>query len=60
MSGMDVVKKMEQLGTADGRPDGIVKIIDCGETSDAKTQNLVIADKGIELDRRLFSASLCN
>ncbi|KAG6434932.1 hypothetical protein SASPL_106576 [Salvia splendens] len=45
VSGMDVVKKMEQLGTADGRPDGIVKIIDCGETSDAKTQNLVVADK---------------
>ncbi|KAL1547187.1 peptidylprolyl isomerase [Salvia divinorum] len=45
VSGMDVVKKMEQLGTADGRPDGIVKIIDCGEMSDAKTQNLVVADK---------------
>ncbi|XP_047982434.1 peptidyl-prolyl cis-trans isomerase CYP63-like isoform X2 [Salvia hispanica] len=44
-SGMDVVKKMEQLGTADGRPDGIVKIIDCGEMSDAKTQNLIVADK---------------
>ncbi|KAG6438278.1 hypothetical protein SASPL_103215 [Salvia splendens] len=45
VSGMDVVKKMEQLGTADGRPDGTVKIIDCGEMSDAKTQNLVVADK---------------
>lgn len=59
---MDVVKKMEQLGTADGRPDGIVKIIDCGEMSDAKTQNLIVADKGIELVRwrKLFSAYISN
>ncbi|XP_057801020.1 peptidyl-prolyl cis-trans isomerase CYP63-like [Salvia miltiorrhiza] len=45
VSGMDVVKKMEQLGTADGRPVGIVKIVDCGEMSDAKMENLVVADK---------------
>ncbi|GFP97988.1 peptidyl-prolyl cis-trans isomerase cyp63 [Phtheirospermum japonicum] len=33
VKGMDIVKKMEQLGTADGKPAGLVKIVDCGEMS---------------------------
>ncbi|KAL0435677.1 UNVERIFIED_CONTAM: Peptidyl-prolyl cis-trans isomerase CYP63 [Sesamum radiatum] len=45
VKGMDVVKKMEQLGTADGRPAGVVKIVDCGEMSKAKLQNSVEAQK---------------
>ncbi|KAK4418323.1 Peptidyl-prolyl cis-trans isomerase CYP63 [Sesamum alatum] len=45
VKGMDVVKKMEQLGTADGRPDGVVKIVDCGEMSKTKLQNSVEAQK---------------
>ncbi|KAL0389452.1 UNVERIFIED_CONTAM: Peptidyl-prolyl cis-trans isomerase CYP63 [Sesamum calycinum] len=45
VKGMDVVKKMEQLGTADGRPAGVVKIVDCGEMSNAKLQNSVEAQK---------------
>lgn len=57
---MDIVKKMEQLGTADGRPTGLVKIVDCGEMSKTKTQISVEAEKGIALVRwkRLFSAFL--
>ncbi|KAK4407189.1 Peptidyl-prolyl cis-trans isomerase CYP63 [Sesamum angolense] len=45
VKGMDVVKKMEQLGTADGRPAGVVKIVDCGEMSKEKLQNSVEAQK---------------
>ncbi|KAK6141582.1 hypothetical protein DH2020_024683 [Rehmannia glutinosa] len=45
VKGMDVVKKMEQLGTADGKPSGLVKIVDCGEMSKTKTQNPVEAEK---------------
>lgn len=58
--GMDVVKKMEQLGTADGKPLGVVKIVDCGEMSKTKVQNSVEAEKGIATLRwkRFFSASL--
>lgn len=48
MSGMDVVKKMEQLGTADGKPDGHVKIVDCGETSKTKMSDSVPAERGTE------------
>ncbi|KAH6812413.1 Cyclophilin-like peptidyl-prolyl cis-trans isomerase family protein [Perilla frutescens var. frutescens] len=45
VSGMSIVKKMEQLGTADGRPNGLVKIVDCGEKSNVKTQNSDVAEK---------------
>ncbi|KAK6164617.1 hypothetical protein DH2020_001481 [Rehmannia glutinosa] len=45
VKGMDLVKKMEQLGTADGKPSGLVKIVDCGEMSKTKMQNPVEAEK---------------
>ncbi|KAL8502396.1 hypothetical protein ACS0TY_021518 [Phlomoides rotata] len=48
VSGMDIVKKMEQLGTADGRPIGLVKVVDCGETSKIKTDNSVPAEREIK------------
>lgn len=37
--GLDIVKKIEQLGTADGKPARLVKIIDCGEFSESKIQD---------------------
>ncbi|KAL6505172.1 hypothetical protein OROGR_024989 [Orobanche gracilis] len=43
--GMDVVKKMEQLGTADGKPSGLVKIVDCGDMSMTNTENAVEVGK---------------
>ncbi|PIN08813.1 HSP90 co-chaperone CPR7/Cyclophilin [Handroanthus impetiginosus] len=45
VKGMDVIKKMEQLGTADGRPSGLVKIVDCGEISETKAKNSVEDEK---------------
>lgn len=62
VSGMDVVKKMEELGTADGRPSGLVKITDCGEMPGAKIHESAVVDKGTELVRlkRLFSAFMSN
>ncbi|KAI3449696.1 hypothetical protein Pfo_006361 [Paulownia fortunei] len=45
VKGMDIVKKMEQLGTADGKPSGLVKIVDCGDMSKTKMQNSVEAEK---------------
>lgn len=38
---MDVVKKIEQVGTGDGKPIHPVKIVDCGETSENKIQGAV-------------------
>ncbi|CAI9287882.1 unnamed protein product [Lactuca saligna] len=29
--GMETIKKIELLGTSDGKPSGVVKIVDCGE-----------------------------
>ncbi|KAK9067593.1 hypothetical protein SSX86_011704 [Deinandra increscens subsp. villosa] len=45
IKGMDTIKKIEQLGTADGKPSGLVKISDCGEISEDKKNN-VESDKG--------------
>lgn len=42
---MDIVKKIEQVGTADGKPSQLVKIVNCGETS-SKSDNAVDAEKG--------------
>lgn len=49
MKGMDVVKKIEQVGTADGKPGQPVKIVDCGEPSENKGQAVVRKEKGSEL-----------
>ena len=43
---MDLVKKIEQVGTADGKPVQPVKIIDCGETSEKKIQQTAVKEKG--------------
>lgn len=44
---MEILKKIEQVGTSDGKPTQPVKIIDCGEISKAKIQHTVEKEKGI-------------
>ncbi|KAK9201599.1 hypothetical protein WN944_016805 [Citrus x changshan-huyou] len=39
VKGLDIVKKIEQVGTGDGKPAQPVKIIDCGEFSESKIQD---------------------
>uniref|UniRef100_A0A7N0U0B5 peptidylprolyl isomerase n=1 Tax=Kalanchoe fedtschenkoi TaxID=63787 RepID=A0A7N0U0B5_KALFE len=39
VQGLDTIKRIEQVGSADGKPGSVVKIIDCGEVSDKKMQN---------------------
>lgn len=46
VKGMDAIKKIELLGTADGKPSRLVKIVDCGETSEQKIQDAAGAEKG--------------
>lgn len=46
VQGMDVVKRLEQLGTSDGKPTGLAKIVNCGETSETKTNDAVRKEKG--------------
>ncbi|XP_057474588.1 peptidyl-prolyl cis-trans isomerase CYP63-like isoform X2 [Actinidia eriantha] len=43
VKGMDVVRKIEQVATDDGKPSGLVKIVDCGEASERKIED---AEKG--------------
>ncbi|KGN44769.1 peptidyl-prolyl cis-trans isomerase CYP63 isoform X2 [Cucumis sativus] len=43
--GMDVVKKIEQIGTADGKPGEPVKIVNCGEPSEIKDEAVVKKEK---------------
>ncbi|CAA0832146.1 Peptidyl-prolyl cis-trans isomerase CYP63 [Striga hermonthica] len=45
VNGMDVIKKMEQLGSSGGKPSGFVKIVDCGEMSKTDAQNAVEVDE---------------
>lgn len=46
VQGMEIVKKIEQVGTADGKPTQVVKIVDCGEVSEKKNQEAVKKEKG--------------
>ncbi|XP_060961388.1 peptidyl-prolyl cis-trans isomerase CYP63 isoform X1 [Cannabis sativa] len=46
VKGMDVLERIEQLGSADGKPSGPVKIADCGETSASKITDVVEKEKG--------------
>lgn len=43
--GMEVAKKIEQVGSANGKPLQPVKIVDCGETSETGTQDAVVEEK---------------
>lgn len=46
VKGMEVVKKMELVGTSDGKPIRPVKIIDCGEMSVGTAQDAAEKEKG--------------
>ncbi|XP_027353124.1 peptidyl-prolyl cis-trans isomerase CYP63 isoform X2 [Abrus precatorius] len=46
IKGIDILKKIEQVGTSDGKPTQPVKIIDCGEVSETKVQHTVEKEKG--------------
>lgn len=46
VKGMETLKKIEQLGTADGKPARPIKIVDCGKKSENKIQNVVQKEKG--------------
>uniref|UniRef100_A0A5B6ZTE2 peptidylprolyl isomerase n=1 Tax=Davidia involucrata TaxID=16924 RepID=A0A5B6ZTE2_DAVIN len=46
VKGMDIVRKIEQLGASDGKPSQLVKIVDCGEASENKLHDAVKAEKG--------------
>ncbi|PON54422.1 Cyclophilin-type peptidyl-prolyl cis-trans isomerase [Parasponia andersonii] len=46
VKGMNVVERIERVGSADGRPCGPVKIVDCGETSASKINDAVEKEKG--------------
>ncbi|KAM7521644.1 hypothetical protein LguiA_011546 [Lonicera macranthoides] len=45
VKGMGIVRKIEQFGTADGKPSGIVKIKDCGEISEWKSSDTTGEDR---------------
>lgn len=40
-----MVKKLEQVGSADGKPLQPVKIVDCGETSERRIQDAAVEEK---------------
>lgn len=46
VKGMDIVRKIEQFGTADGKPSGLVKIKDCGEISEWKSSDTTVEERG--------------
>lgn len=46
MKGIDILKKIEQVGTSDGKPSQLVKIIGCGETSESISDYSVDVEKG--------------
>ncbi|CAN6836622.1 unnamed protein product [Brassica oleracea] len=51
VNGMEVVKKMELVGTSDGKPTSNVKIIDCGQVSQLKAEDAAEKDKGRKLKK---------
>ncbi|KAJ7977330.1 Peptidyl-prolyl cis-trans isomerase [Quillaja saponaria] len=46
VKGMDLLKKIEQVETSDGKPFRPVKIIDSGETSESKIEAVIGKEKG--------------
>nr|GEY59623.1 peptidyl-prolyl cis-trans isomerase CYP63 isoform X1 [Tanacetum cinerariifolium] len=49
VEGIEILKKIEQLGTSDGNPAGLVRIADCGEISEDKKKNVLESEKVIEM-----------
>ncbi|KAH7517277.1 hypothetical protein FEM48_Zijuj09G0046400 [Ziziphus jujuba var. spinosa] len=46
VKGINAVQKIEMVGTADGKPSGTVKIVDCGDNAESKIHHSVEKDKG--------------
>ncbi|XP_062143802.1 peptidyl-prolyl cis-trans isomerase CYP63-like isoform X2 [Alnus glutinosa] len=46
VKGIEILKKIEQAGTAEGKPGRPVKIVDCGKTSESKIPDAVGKEKG--------------
>lgn len=46
VKGMEVIKKMELVGTSNEKPTSPVKIIDCGEMSEIKAEDVTEKEKG--------------
>jgi peptidyl-prolyl isomerase G (cyclophilin G) len=46
VKGLDILKKIEQVATTEGKPARSVKIVDCGKTSESKIQDAVGKEKG--------------
>ncbi|ESQ43731.1 hypothetical protein EUTSA_v10006033mg [Eutrema salsugineum] len=46
VKGMEFIKKIELVGTSDGKPTTHVKIIDCGEMSQIKSQDAAEKERG--------------
>ncbi|CAH9111637.1 unnamed protein product [Cuscuta epithymum] len=45
VKGMDILRKMEQVGASDGKSSALVKIIDCGEVLESKVHDKTGEDK---------------
>ncbi|GAA0165726.1 chaperone [Lithospermum erythrorhizon] len=45
VKGMDIVKKMEEIGTDDGKTSSSVKVLDCGEISEGKIHDKKVVEK---------------
>ncbi|XP_059435924.1 peptidyl-prolyl cis-trans isomerase CYP63 isoform X2 [Corylus avellana] len=46
VKGIEILKKIEQAGTAEGKPARPVKIVDCGKTSESKIPDALGKEKG--------------
>ncbi|KAJ0797635.1 putative peptidylprolyl isomerase [Helianthus annuus] len=44
ISGMDFVQKIDQLGTLEGKPSGLVEVTDCGQLSEVEKNNVMESD----------------
>ncbi|KAL1197605.1 Peptidyl-prolyl cis-trans isomerase CYP63 [Cardamine amara subsp. amara] len=58
VKGMEVIKKMELVGTGDGKPIKPVKVVDCGETSQIKAQDAAEKGKSKKSSKALSSGDI--
>lgn len=57
VQGMDIVKKLEQVGTSDGRPIKQVKVVECGEVAAGKNESAGRPEKGkVKKSRKVTSS----
>ncbi|RWW42049.1 hypothetical protein BHE74_00052429, partial [Ensete ventricosum] len=58
VSGSNLLKKIEQAGSEKGKPLCLVKIVDCGEASDGKTQVAPGKEKGKSWGMQVVTKSM--